>query len=202
MRVLRRTVYTIAVAVLLAIGLWQLGHGIAINTKATLAQYLLRRAWGRTLAGEPRAKPWPWADTWPVARMRVPSHGVDLIVLAGATGSALAFGPGLVSGTTVPGAPGVAVVTGHRDTHFRFLQHLKSGDEIVVETMEGHVARFVVDEAFVIDARTAVIGTGAGAARLVLLTCYPFDALRPGGPLRYAVVSVPGTSGGASRRTP
>jgi len=54
----------------------------------------------------------------------------------------------------------------------------------------------------VIDARTAVIGTGAGAARLVLLTCYPFDALRPGGPLRYAVVSVPGTSGGASRRTP
>ena len=68
--------------------------------------------------------------------------------------------------------------------------------------MGGHTARFVVDEAFVIDARTAVIGTGAGAARLVLLTCYPFDALRPGGPLRYAVVSVPGTSDGASRRTP
>ena len=202
MRALRRTLYITTAAVLLGAGLWQLGHGIAINTKATLAQYLLRRAWGRTLAGEPRAKPWPWADTWPVARMRVPNHGVDLIVLAGATGSVLAFGPGLVSGTTVPGAPGVAVVTGHRDTHFRFLQRLKSGDEIVVETMGGHAARFVVDEAFVIDARTAVIGTGAGAARLVLLTCYPFDALRPGGPLRYVVVSVPGTAGGASRRTP
>src|SRR5437870_11780628 len=55
--------------------------------------------------------------------------------------SALAFGPGLVSGTAVPGAPGVAVVTGHRDTHFRFLQHLKSGDEIVVETRGGQIGR-------------------------------------------------------------
>jgi len=199
---LRRTLYVVVVGTLLAVGLWQVGHGLAINTKATLAQYLLRRAWSRTLAGELHAKPWPWADTWPVARLRVPAHHIDLIVLAGATGSTLAFGPGLVAGTATPGQSGVAVVTGHRDTHFRFLRDLKAGDEIVVETAEHPTVRFVADEAFVIDGRTAVIGDGDGAARLVLLTCYPFDALRPGGPLRYVVVSAPGTVDDASRRTP
>ena len=29
-------------------------------------------------------KPWPWADTWPVARLVVPSLGIDQIVLEGA----------------------------------------------------------------------------------------------------------------------
>jgi len=201
-RVIRRGIYTIAVGVLLAVGLWQLGHGVAITTKATLAQYLLRRAWGRTLAGESPVKPWPWADTWPVARLRVPGHGVDLIVLAGASGRTLAFGPGLVAGTATPGEPGVAVVTAHRDTHFSFLQRLKAGDTIVVETRGRPAVHFVAEEAFVIDGRTAVIGDGDGSARLVLLTCYPFEALRPGGPLRYAVVTGPGTVGGASHRRP
>ena len=31
--------------------------------------------------------------------------------------------------------------------------------------------------------------TGAGDTRLTLVTCYPFDAIRPGGPLRYVVVA-------------
>ena len=29
----------------------------------------------------------------------------------------------------------------------------------------------------------------AGDTRLTLVTCYPFDAIRPGGPLRYVVVA-------------
>jgi sortase A len=75
-----------AVALLAVIGLWELGHGVWIHAKAQLAQILLQRAWERTLRGEAAAKPWPWADTWPVARLRVPAHGVDLFVLSGVSG--------------------------------------------------------------------------------------------------------------------
>ena len=32
---------------------------------------------------------------------------------------------------------------------------------------------------------------GGGGERLLLVTCYPFDALVPGGPLRYVVVADP-----------
>jgi len=44
-----------------------------------------------------------------------------------------------------------------------------------------------VQETSVVDSRTAVIRTEDRSAGLVLMTCYPFDAVRPGGPLRYVV---------------
>ena len=59
----------------LAIGLWQIGEGSWIHAKARLAQVLLRRAWSKTLAGHMQVKPSPWADTWPVGRLRVHSEG-------------------------------------------------------------------------------------------------------------------------------
>ncbi len=39
-------------------------------------------------------KPWPWADTHPVARLIAPAQDADVLVLAGASGRTLAFGPG------------------------------------------------------------------------------------------------------------
>lgn len=136
---------------LAAVGVWQVGHGAWIYAKALLAQQLLQRAWVRTLAGDSHVKPWPWADTWPVARLRVPAHGVDLIVLDGVSGRTLAFAPGLASGSARPGAPGTAIISGHRDTHFRFLEHLEPGDEIIVDTPGREPARFYVHEATVVD---------------------------------------------------
>lgn len=187
---MRRSVLHTAVIVLLAaVGAWQGGHGAWIYVKAQLAQVLLQRAWASTLAGHDEVKPWPWADTWPVARLRVPAHGVDLIVLSGASGRTLAFGPGHVPGSAPPGHPGVAIVTGHRDTHFRFLERVRGGEEVVLETPGRPPLRFRVRETLVVDARTAVIGNGDRVTSLVLLTCYPFDAITPGGPLRYVVTA-------------
>jgi sortase A len=177
------------VALLTTFGAWELGHGAWIHAKARLAQYLLQRAWERTLRGEPAAKPWPWADTWPVARLQVPAHGVDLIVLDGVSGRTLAFGPGHAPDSAMPGAPGTAIVTAHRDTHFRFLERLRRGDEIRVDAPGRPIARFQVQESSVVDSRSAVVRAGAHATALILMTCYPFDALASGGPLRYVVTA-------------
>jgi sortase A len=176
---------------LVAVGVWQVGHGAWIYAKAGLAQVLLRRAWSRALAGEVDARPWPWADTRPVARLRVPAHGIDLIVLDGVSGRSLAFGPGHVTGTARPGEAATSIVTGHRDTHFRFLERVRVGDEVIVETPGRAPVRFVVREATVVDSRTAVVRRDGEEPALVLLTCYPFDALTPGGPLRYVVTAGP-----------
>jgi sortase A len=185
-----RTLRTLAVA-LAAVGVWQVGHGVWIYAKAALAQVLLQRAWARTLDGEADARPWPWADTRPVARLRVPAHGVDLIVLDGVSGRTLAFAPGHATGTPRPGQAGTAIVTGHRDTHFRFLARVRPGDDVIVDTPGRPSAHFRVRETAVVDSRTAVIRRAPDAAALVLLTCYPFDAVRPGGPLRYVVAAEP-----------
>jgi sortase A len=175
---------------LLVVGLWQVGHGAWIYVKAQLAQHLLQRAWARTEAGETAVRPWPWADTWPVARLRVPAHHVDLIVLDGVSGRTLAWAPGRAGGSAREGEPGTTIVSGHRDTHFRFLARVRPGDEVILDTAGRAPAHFVVRDASIVDARTAVIRRDAdGEAALVLLTCYPFDALAPGGPLRYAVAA-------------
>ena len=181
-------------ACLLAVGLWQIGEGSWIYAKARLAQFLLQRAWSRTLAGESTVKPWPWSDTWPVARLRVPSQGIDVIVLNGAYGRTLAFGPGYAESSSFPGSPGTTILTGHRDTHFEFLKRLKQDDEIVVETAAGSTQRYLVLDSQIVDARTASIALADGEDQLVLVTCYPFDTIVPGGPLRYVVSAAPRTS--------
>lgn len=133
----RRTLCRALLICPLAMGLWQGSQGLWIHTKAWLAQILLERAWSRTLAGEERPRPWPWADTWPVGRLLMPAHAVDLIVLAEASGRTLAFGPGHVSSTASPGAPGTMLLTGHRDTHFRFLQEVTVGERLEVVGRDG-----------------------------------------------------------------
>ncbi|HJT21404.1 MAG TPA: class GN sortase [Nitrospira sp.] len=175
---------------LLAVGLWQIGEGSWIYAKAGLAQYLLQRAWSRTLAGETRVIPWPWADTWPVARLIIPSKGVDLIVLNGSYGRTLAFGPGYAESSALPGSSGTTILTGHRDTHFRFLRRLKRNDEILIETGKRAQRRYVVQDSRIVDAQTAFIDLGQSEDRLVFVTCYPFDAIVPGGPLRYVATAI------------
>jgi sortase A len=49
--------------------------------------------------------------------------------------------------------------------------------------------RFTVSETVAVDSRTGLIHTQREGSRLVLLTCYPFDAVQSGGPLRYVVVA-------------
>lgn len=168
-------------------GLWQLGAAGAIHAKAWLAQVLLERAWADTLAGQAEARPWPWADTAPVGRLQVPDLDIDQIVLAGASGRTLAFGPAHLDGTARPGMVGHSVLSGHRDTHFAFLRNLRPGSELRLQGGDGTWRRYRVGEARVIDARQAWLISGEGRNALTLVTCYPFDALEPGGPLRYVV---------------
>jgi sortase A len=174
---------------LAAFGVWQAGAGLYIHAKAWLAQQLIARSWASTLEGERRVRPWPWADMWPVARLRVPSADVDLYVLADASGRSLAFGPGYLSESAAPGSIGNTVVAAHRDTHFRFLRTLPVGAEMTLQTEHGAEHRYRLMETHVIDSRRDSIVLDADQALLTLLTCYPFEQIVPGGPLRYVAVA-------------
>jgi hypothetical protein len=103
---------------LLLAGGQQLAAAGVIKAKAWLAPVLIERAWEESLAKSGPVPPWPWADTWPVARLQVPAAGVNLLVLAGDSGNALAFGPGHARASAQPGQSGTVVIGGHRDTHF------------------------------------------------------------------------------------
>ena len=173
----------------IGIGGWQLGEAGWIHAKAALAQVLLTKAWEQSLAGETQAKPWPWADTWPVARLRMPERGVDVIVLEGVSGRTLAFGPGHLQGSVLPGEPGNSVIAGHRDTHFAFLRDVVVNDRFTVETAGGNAAWYQVENVTVRDSRRVRLRLDHEQALLTLVTCWPFDAVEPGGPLRHIVTA-------------
>ncbi len=173
-------------AALAILGIAAMTQGGWIFAKAQLAQILLDRAFNESLATGRPVKPWSWADTWPVARIEVPRLGARVIVLAGASGQALAFGPGHVESTPAPGDPGTAVYSAHRDTHFRFLKDVRVGDRIDIIQFDGRKSQFTVMSTEVVQWNTSGIDAASPGHRLVLATCWPFDA-RTAGPDRFLV---------------
>ena len=174
-----RAVMAVA-AVLLMAGLALMGHGAMIHAKAVLAQYLLKQAFAESLATGQPVKPWAWADTWPVARLDVPRLGASAIVLQGASGQALAFGPGLLANTPQPGEKGTSVIAAHRDTHFAFLRDAKPGDEIRVTRTDGTIFWFRITAKTVVHWDASGIDRDKDGRWLVLSTCWPLDAVTRG----------------------
>jgi sortase A len=162
------------------------GQGVYIHAKALLAQVLLERAFAKTIATGHAIKPWPWADTWPQARITVQRLGASTIALAGTSGQALAFGPGHVERTAEAGEAGVAVYAAHRDTNFRFLKDVAIGDEIDVTRADGKTFRYRADGLAIVRFDQSGIDPLSTGHELVLTTCWPFDAMTHG-PMRYVL---------------
>jgi len=187
-------------AILAAAGSGAVAQAAWIPAKAVLAQVLIERAWTRAAAGAADARPWPWADTEPVARLSAPAQGERVMVLSGFGGHTFAFGPGHLPGSALPGEPGNCVLAGHRDTHFAFLEELEIGDLLTVERPDGARQDYRVSRLEVVhESDTGALepvdrepaaqpGAVLTAGKvLTLVTCYPFHAVAPGGSLRYVV---------------
>ena len=162
-------------------------HALWIPVKAEAAQWLMARSWQQILSGNLGARPWPWADTRPAAILSVPRLGIEQFVLEGNSGRNLAFGPVFVDGTA---GSEDRIISGHRDTHFSFLRELRRGDRIGVRTATEFV-EYAVLGLEIVDSRWKELVLEPGRARLSLVTCYPFDTVTPGGPLRFVVTAVP-----------
>ncbi len=176
---------------LIICGLWLVGNSAYIHAKAIVAQLLLETAWTGTRHDQGQVKPWPWADTWPVARLSAPRLGINHIVLAGASGATLAFGPGHLFNSTAPGQRGNIVISGHRDTHFAFLEDLQHGDTLLLESADKQLRRYIVSQQIVVDKDKQPFIHYDATDQLMLITCFPFNAVRAGGPLRYIVIAKP-----------
>ncbi len=172
-------------------GLWLVGNSTYIHAKAIVAQLLLETAWSETRHDQEQVKPWPWADTWPVARLSAPHLGINHIVLAGASGATLAFGPGHLFNSAAPGQSGNVIISGHRDTHFAFLENLKHGDTLLLESADKQLRHYTVSRQMIVDKDKQPFIDYDESDQLMLITCYPFNAVRAGGPLRYIIIAKP-----------
>lgn len=168
-----------------AAGAFFLASANYIELKAIASQYLLQRAWAKTLDGERLSHPWPWSDSYPVARIVMKRLDVDLIVQEGDQGAVLAFGPGHQINSSLPPANGNCVVVGHRDTSFRFLQYVEIGDVFGLQSSDGTYHYYKVENRDIVNYKELYFSRKPEG--LSLVTCYPFNGINPGTQLRYVV---------------
>ena len=184
----------------LAILLMVLGGGFVVratylHAKAKLAKVLIERAWNETARTGETTAPWSWADTHPVARLRIPRIGYDEYVLEGASARVLAFGPARLLSSARPGETGNLAIAGHRTSWFRPLEKVQTGDKISVEWFDvkrGELRKreYTVEEIRVVKPADTELLEQTVEDALTLITCYPFGK-NPRSPLRYIVRAAP-----------
>jgi sortase A len=92
-------------------------------------------------------------------------------------------------GSAAFGSHGVSVIAGHRDTHFAALATLAIGDELAVERPDGSTLTYAVTDLDVVDSSRAELRLDADESIVVLVTCWPFEAVTVGGSWRYVVTA-------------
>jgi len=107
----------------------------------------------------------------PVARLSIPRIGLDEIVVEGVGDDELNAGPGHLPGSALPGMPGNAVISAHRDRHFSHLDALQLGDTIRTETGQSSAIWVIVGRR-VIDRNAPALFQSAEPL-LTLTTCWP-----------------------------
>ncbi|MCT7942188.1 class GN sortase [Shewanella holmiensis] len=186
------TLQWLAFGILLLLASIMIIKGGYMQAKAHFAQYLIERAFIQTLVDNKPHKPWSWADTHPVAKMRfmnpkLKSVENDLYILAGMSGRTLAFGPGLFLGGAGAGEQGNTIIAGHRDSHFSRLKYLQLGDVIELQNTQGNLTQYRVTDLRVVHESQVEEMAKTEDSRLTLITCYPFESLSANANLRYIV---------------
>ncbi|MAY19699.1 MAG: class GN sortase [Erythrobacteraceae bacterium] len=175
-----RALPLVMIAALLVGGAAITAKALYLPVKAEVAQVLLARAFDQSLEQGTPVRPWSWADTAPVSRVRVDRLGVSEIVLSGGSGEAMAFGPTEVLDDR---ARGVTILAAHRDTHFEFVRDLKAGDTISLDRIDGTSVTYRVRGFETVRFDEFTYPAHGGSGLLALTTCWPFGS-QVSGPMR------------------
>lgn len=124
-----------------------------------------------------------------VGRLEVPRLRLSTLVVEGTDAKALRRAAGHVERTAFPGERGNVGIAGHRDTHFRTLQHVAEGDRIRLDTPDG-LYEYRVDSILVVPPERADLLDPSDEERLTLVTCYPFHWVGLA-PKRFVVLARP-----------
>ena len=182
----RSLIFLLATILLLGGGYFGF-QGFKIEIKAKVAQILLQHAWHKTIKTGEYQRPWKSFDGTPILRLSIPRHEVDQIVLAGTSGQALAFGPAFHKESKLPGVGGTTVLSSHRDSHGVYISQLQKGDAIKLQDRFQQWHSYSVEEFAILNVKTDTISAADAGETLLIVTCYPFNALASGTPLRYVV---------------
>lgn len=120
----------------------------------------------------------PTANGGLIGRLTIPRLDISVMVAEGVDESTLRRAAGHIPGTALPGQPGNAGISGHRDTFFRPLRNIRRNDLIIFTTPLGDFRYRMKTTRIVDPADISVLDAGETDA-LTLVTCYPFYFVGP-----------------------
>ena len=123
-----------------------------------------------------------------LGRFEVPALNMSWVVLEGTDDQTLERGIGHVEGTAVLGEWGNIGIAGHRNTHFRKLEWIRRGDEVVLTSKDG-TFRYRVNYVRLHQPTDVDVLDPAYGPAVTLITCFPFEYVGSA-PLRFIVRAV------------
>lgn len=121
----------------------------------------------------PSEGPRPVIEGGTIGEMEVPRLGLKAIVVQGDSSKMLRRAVGHISNTALPGEQGNVVLAGHRDSFFRPLRNIRSGDVITLKTPDGDF-RYEVESTAVVPPTDLQVLQPSTDRTLTLITCHPF----------------------------
>jgi sortase A len=149
-------------------------HAVWLPVKASLSEQLISYSWHQTIDLQQKIKPWPWADTYPIAELVFERLNQSVVVLNGGDPTTLAFSVGAIAPFNQASSTQPFVVAGHRDSHFSFLNEVIMNDLISLADKHGQSQLYQVEAIDIVDASTGELPVLADSSQLILITCYPF----------------------------
>ena len=159
---------------LLAAGLLALGYAAYVVDDARAYQEIERQRFEQ--ARQTTSEPPPVADGDAIGEIQISRLGLDAIVVEGDSPAILQRAVGHLAGSGLPGESGNVVLAGHRDTFFRPLRRVRSGDVITLKTRHGDFD-YRVESTAVVSPDDVDVLQPTGGRTLILVTCYPFSYL-------------------------
>jgi sortase A len=95
------------------------------------------------------------------------------MVREGVDAATLKLAVGHIPQTPLPGQPGNVGIAAHRDTFFRHLGELKTGDEIGFSTVDGDFT-YEIESLKIVEPRDVGVLASSREKVLTMVTCYPF----------------------------
>ena len=161
--------------ILLGIGGWQYING-KYQTKASLkeAKKMVLEQPDDKNAGAVRKNYAPPKVGDTAGLLVIPKIKAELAIVEGTDPDDLEKGVGHYKGTFYPGDNGQIVLSGHRDTVFRRLGDLKTGDTLKMHMPYGSYTYEITHTKIVKSDDTSIITLQHEKEELILTTCYPF----------------------------
>jgi sortase A len=185
----------------LGLGVWLISTAEArFGTAQALQQFVTLRATGNLPGDPPDQRLWSaervkaWNDArrrespGPLAVLSIPRLRLVVPVLPGTDDWTLNRAVGTIEGTATPGSDGNTGIAGHRDSFFRVLKDIASGDVITLETQRG-VETYRVEHTWIVDPDDVSVLDPTPSRSITLVTCYPFYFVGPA-PQRFIVRAV------------